>query len=138
MNAFEPLQSSNVALLTTFRQNGEGVGTPVGVRVGDDGVYFSTRLSTGKVKRIARDPKVTLAPCTPAGKVTGPTVHGRAHRLEGEEAERELKGAGLRGRLWRAFYRLRAPGDPWLAYRVTAPAEAAPERSPSPEAAARD
>lgn len=131
MNAFEPLRTSNVALLTTFRASGEGVGTPVGIASRDGEVCFSTRLSTGKVKRLARDPRVTLAPCTPRGKVTGPTVAGRAERLEGEAADRVLKGGGLRGRLWRAFYKLREPGDEWLAYRVTAEMPDASAQEPS-------
>jgi hypothetical protein len=61
-NGFTALQVSNVALLTTFRRNGQGVETPVGIRFAEGNVYFTTWSTTGKVKRLARNPRVTLAP----------------------------------------------------------------------------
>ena len=52
---FAPLRASNVMLLTTFRRNGEGVSTPVGVnKLTDDKVYFTT-WSTNRPRR--RDPE---------------------------------------------------------------------------------
>src|SRR4030095_15228515 len=85
---FAPLRASRIALLTSFRRNGHGVGTTVDIAVVDGKVYFTTRLSTGKARRIASNPEVTLAPCTQRGKATGPTVAGVARRLEGLEAEK--------------------------------------------------
>ncbi len=66
-NGFTALQVSNVALLTTFRRNGQGVETPVGIRFAEGKAYFTTWSTTGKVKRLARNPRVTLAPFTKMG-----------------------------------------------------------------------
>src|SRR5215813_10912699 len=86
---FTVLQISNVALLTTFRRNGQGVETPVGIKLAEGKAYFTTWSTTGKVKRLARNPRVTLAPFTKMGmKVIGPTVEGTARRLEEAEVER--------------------------------------------------
>jgi PPOX class probable F420-dependent enzyme len=106
--AFAPLKASSVALLTTFRRNGVGVGTPVGISVVQGKAYFTTWSTTGKIKRIANNPQVTLAACTRGGKPIGPTVAGIARRLEGAEAPevRTMLGVGLRRRLWELVYRL--------------------------------
>lgn len=60
-DAFTVLRTSNVALLTTFRRNGQGVDTPVGIRLAEGKAYFTTWSTTGKVKRLANNPRVTLA-----------------------------------------------------------------------------
>jgi PPOX class probable F420-dependent enzyme len=87
----DALKSSGTALLTTYRRDGRGVGTPVNVRIEHGRAYFMTRAGSAKVERLARNPEVTLAPCTPTGKPTGPSVRGRARRLD---------GAGPRTRFW--------------------------------------
>lgn len=119
-NAFTILSTSNVALLTTFRRNGQGVETPVGIRLAEGKAYFTTWSSTGKVKRLAHNPHVTLAPFTKMGmKVIGPTVEGTARRLEETEVEKlsALFKSGFRGRIWNLIYQLRG----WQAihYEVT-------------------
>ena len=82
---FGPLESSKTALLTTFRRGGEAVGTPLSIAVAGDKAYFVTASDSGKAGRLAHTPRVTLAPCTVIGKVTGETVAGRARLLEPEE-----------------------------------------------------
>ena len=58
-------------LLTTFRKNGDGVGTPVWIVSLSDGTAgFTTEVDSGKVKRIRNNPSVTLQPCNLRGKVT--------------------------------------------------------------------
>ncbi|GHO63705.1 PPOX class F420-dependent oxidoreductase [Ktedonobacter sp. SOSP1-52] len=107
---FAPLNRSNVALLTTFRRNGQGVETPVGIKLAGGNVYFTTWSTTGKVKRLACNPQVRLAPFTKWGmKVIGPTVEGTARRLDATEVEKlsTLFKAGLRSRTWDLIYRLR-------------------------------
>jgi PPOX class probable F420-dependent enzyme len=118
--AFAPLKASSVALLTTFRRNGVAVGTPVGINIVDGKAYFTTWSKTGKIKRIANNPRVTLAPCTRGGKPLGPTVAGNARRLEGAEATRvrAILGAGLRRRLWELVYKLFMRAHPVI-YEVT-------------------
>ena len=58
-------------LLTTFRKNGDGVGTPVWIVSLSDGTAgFTTEVDSGKVKRIRNNPSVTLQACNLRGKVT--------------------------------------------------------------------
>ncbi|HEX8037218.1 MAG TPA: PPOX class F420-dependent oxidoreductase [Ktedonobacterales bacterium] len=109
-HAFAVLRASKVALLTTFRRNGQGVETPVGIRLADGKVYFTTWSTTGKVKRLARNPRVTLAPFTKMGmRVIGPTVEGTARRLEEAEVEKlsAIFKPSLWDRMWNWIYQLR-------------------------------
>lgn len=67
--------------LTTFRQSGQAVTTPVmfAERLGT--IYVGMRADSGKLKRLSRNCRVTLAPCTYSGKVTGAVVAGNARIL---------------------------------------------------------
>ncbi len=119
---FAPLHRSKVALLTTFRRDGQGVETPVGIRLAEGKAYFTTWSTTGKVKRLARNSQVKLAPFTKWGmKVIGPTVEGTARRLEEPEVERlsSLFKTGFRSRTWDLIYRLR--GWQKVHYEVSPP-----------------
>jgi PPOX class probable F420-dependent enzyme len=89
---FGPLESSRTALLTTFRRGGEAVGTPLSIAVAGGKAYFVTASDSGKAKRLAHNPTVTLAPCTVSGKVTGETVAGQARVLDPDERKRAAKG----------------------------------------------
>jgi uncharacterized protein len=124
-DAFAPLRTARTALLSSFRRNGQGVSTPVGIRVVGGKAYFTTWSTTGKVKRIANDPHVTLAPCTRQGKVLGPTIEGIAHRLEGAEAEeaRTLIGGAVSYWVWTLIYKLFFRAQPVL-YEVVPEASA--------------
>jgi PPOX class probable F420-dependent enzyme len=118
-SVFAALPTAGVALLTTFRRTGEAVPTPVEIRARGGHVYFTTWSTTGKVKRLAHTPNVTLARCTRMGKPTGPSVAGFAQRLDGSEAGAASAyfGKGLWGRLWDQIYRLR--GWQPVTYEVT-------------------
>jgi uncharacterized protein len=89
---FAPLEGSTTALLTTFRRGGEAVGTPLSIVVTGGKAYFVTAGDSGKAKRLAHTDRVTLAPCTLGGKVTGDTVEGRARRLPPDERRQAAKG----------------------------------------------
>ena len=89
---FGPLESSRTALLTSFRRGGEAVATPLSIALAGGKAYFVTAADSGKARRLAQTPKVTLAPCTISGKVTGETVAGRARLLDREERKRAAKG----------------------------------------------
>jgi PPOX class probable F420-dependent enzyme len=119
-SAFAPLKASSVALLTTFRRNGVGVGTPVTIIVVHDKAYFTTWSTTGKIKRIANNPQVTLSACTRGGKPIGPSVAGVARRLAGDEAAdvRTMLGRGFQRWLWEMIYKLFFRAQPVL-YEVT-------------------
>jgi PPOX class probable F420-dependent enzyme len=107
---FGPLSSSKTALLTTYRSGGEPVVTPMSIAVANGRAYFVTASDSGKVRRLTQTDRVTLAPCTLGGKVTGAAVEGRARRLAPEE--RRMKSKGLLrptgGLFWNLLaYRLR-------------------------------
>ena len=89
---FGPLDGSKTALLTTFRDGGEAVGTPLSIAVSGGKAYFVTATDSGKARRLAGTDRVTLAPCSVVGKVTGETVHGRARRLAPDERRQAAKG----------------------------------------------
>lgn len=75
------IQGKKYISLTTFRNNGLGVKTPVWFAEEDDRVYVMTRSDSGKYKRIRNNPQVKLAPCTMSGKITGPEFAGQAQVL---------------------------------------------------------
>ncbi|HEU5379897.1 MAG TPA: PPOX class F420-dependent oxidoreductase [Ktedonobacteraceae bacterium] len=114
--SFAFLRQSKTALLTSFRRNGQGVGTPVGLAVVGNRAYFTTWSTTGKIKRLANNPRVTLASCTQRGKPLGPTVEGTARRLEGVEAKeaRKYLGGALRFWIWALIYKLVFRAQPVL------------------------
>jgi PPOX class probable F420-dependent enzyme len=89
---FGPLEGSRTALLTTYRPGGEAVGTPLSIALADGKAYFVTANDSGKARRLAQTARVTLAPCTISGKVTGEAVHGQARRLAPDERRRTAKG----------------------------------------------
>lgn len=55
---------------TTFRRSGEAVATPVWVAPFPDGrMGFTTKVPSGKVKRLAHTPRVVLRPSDARGRV---------------------------------------------------------------------
>jgi PPOX class probable F420-dependent enzyme len=93
----EPLREQWAVLLRTRKRDGSWVAAPVNLAVVGDRAYFGTPAGSGKVKRLRNFDAVELAPCTPFGKPTGPSVQARARRLEGEEA------AAVRDRMVRKY-----------------------------------
>ncbi len=74
--------------LGTFRKNGAKVATPVWFGEEQDKLYVMTRSDMGKTKRIRNNPRVTVAPCTIRGKVTGDEFAASARILPPEEHAR--------------------------------------------------
>ncbi len=75
----------HTTILTSFRRNGMGVGSPVGTVASRGKLYFMTAADTWKVKRLASNPRVTVAPGTFKGEALGPAIEGTARRLSGKE-----------------------------------------------------
>lgn len=104
--AFAPLDGARYLLLTTYREHGEPVATPVWfARTGEDRAVFTTEAGAGKVVRLERDPRCTVAPCDVRGRTDAPAIAARAHRLDGDaavEADRAL--AATYGLTWRLFH----------------------------------
>ena len=74
------LADSDFVSLTTFRKDGRPVATPVWAAAADGGLVVTTPAGSGKVKRLRRDPRVTLQPCSRRGVVPegAPVVEARA------------------------------------------------------------
>jgi PPOX class probable F420-dependent enzyme len=82
---FESLDLEQTVSLTTFRRNGLGVATPLWFARDGDRIYMRTIARSGKVKRLRNDERVTLAPCTWEGEITGPEVAGAGRVMDADE-----------------------------------------------------
>ena len=74
--------------LTSFRRDGTGVATPVWFVEADGRLLVETDGSSYKVRRIRRNPRVTIAPCTATGRLRGTPVPARAELLPDSELAR--------------------------------------------------
>nr|WP_296767292.1 PPOX class F420-dependent oxidoreductase [Rhodococcus sp. (in: high G+C Gram-positive bacteria)] len=82
MATFAEIADGKYVSLTTFKKDGTPVATPLwGARDGDRLLVWTT-ADSWKVKRIKRNAKVTVAPCTARGKVEGDAVEGIADILD--------------------------------------------------------
>jgi PPOX class probable F420-dependent enzyme len=103
--AFTELRRAKYMSLTTFRKNGEPVVTPVWFAEDAGSLYLFTFPEAGKVKRIRHTARVTVAPCTLNGKVTGPTIEAQARILTDEPAKEHADQTLARkyGLTWRIY-----------------------------------
>jgi uncharacterized protein len=77
--------------ITTYRKNGTTVSSPVWIAALDATTAgFTTDATSGKVKRLRNDQRVTIRPCTMRGKVAPDAVEvaGTAVAVFGSEADR--------------------------------------------------
>jgi PPOX class probable F420-dependent enzyme len=119
----DQLGAEKYVLLTTFRRDGRAVPTPVWVVRDGDALAVWTAADSGKVKRIRRSGRVTVAPCDVRGKPHGPAVAGRA-TIGDAAAGEHVRGLlvrkyGLLGRLTILGSRLRRGTAGTVAVRVT-------------------
>ncbi|WP_072691283.1 PPOX class F420-dependent oxidoreductase [Rhodococcus marinonascens] len=84
---FERVSSAKYILLTTFRKDGSPVGTPLWAAADGDRLLMWTVTDSYKVKRIRRNPEVTIAPCDSRGKPKGSEVPARAVVLDAVETD---------------------------------------------------
>jgi PPOX class probable F420-dependent enzyme len=74
--------------LTSFRRDGTGVATPVWFVEAGGRLLVETDAGSYKVRRIRRDPRVTIAPCTATGRLRGTPVPAWAELLPDAEVAR--------------------------------------------------
>jgi uncharacterized protein len=89
------------ALIVTYRRDGTPVATPVWAAVADGRVYVRTERASGKVKRLDRDSRALIAPCSASGRPLGSPlpVSGRVLKPREENvAEAALAGRYGAGR----------------------------------------
>jgi hypothetical protein len=69
----------NYLNLESVKRDGTPVQTPVWFAEDQGMLYVYTLANAGKVKRIRRNPRIRIAPCTMRGKIIGPWVEAEAH-----------------------------------------------------------
>ncbi|MGV9664039.1 PPOX class F420-dependent oxidoreductase [Nocardia niigatensis] len=110
-NPFGPVGTANYVNLVTYKKDGTPVGTPVWAALDNDRLYVWTVTDSWKVKRVRRNPAVTLQPCDLRGKTHGEIVKGSATVLDaaGSERVRDLikRRYGIQGWLAITFSKLR-------------------------------
>lgn len=119
----EELATASYVAVTSYRKDGTGVPTPVWVAGDGDALVVWTVTDSWKVKRIRRNPLVTVAPCDVRGKPSGEAVGGTAEILDqaGTDRVRVLirRKYGLFGRLTLAMSRLRRGATGTVGVRIT-------------------
>jgi PPOX class probable F420-dependent enzyme len=78
-------------LVTTYRQDGRPVGTPVSLAVDGDHAYLRSFEQAGKTRRLRHNPRVEVAPSTARGRLTGPGIQATARRLDDVESRRAAR-----------------------------------------------
>ena len=89
---FPDLGREQCIALTTFRKTGQAVTTPVWFAISLGTIYVETHADAGKLKRLRHTARVTLAPCTYSGKVTGSVSEGNARILTESEESKAKQG----------------------------------------------
>ncbi|MEV6067208.1 PPOX class F420-dependent oxidoreductase [Nocardia sp. NPDC052001] len=102
-NPFGPVGTAKYVLLTTFKKDGTPVGTPLWAALDNGRLYVWTVTDSWKVKRIRRNPQVTVQACDVRGKPNGDIVSGKATILDDAGSDR-VRGLvkrryGLQGHL---------------------------------------
>jgi uncharacterized protein len=104
------LRGAKYIALTTYRQSGAPVSTPVWFAEDNGMLYVVTFPSAGKLKRIRDTPHVTVAPSDIRGNPRGPAIPAIAHILppvDSPIAKRALnRKYGLVKRLYDASMRM--------------------------------
>jgi PPOX class probable F420-dependent enzyme len=88
------LAEARYVSLTTLRRDGRAVATPVWQVTGHGTMWAWTGATTGKARRLHRNPKVVIAPCTARGRIVGSHTRGVASLVplaEGKEAFAALR-----------------------------------------------
>src|SRR5215471_6559580 len=74
--------------LESYKRDGTPVRTPVWFAEDQGVLYVYTLANAGKVKRIRRNPRIRIAPCTIRGTVIGPWVEAHATIVDATTAAR--------------------------------------------------
>lgn len=84
---FARVSAAKYVLLTTFRKDGTPVATPLWAAADGDRLLMWTVTDSYKVKRIRRNPDVTITACDVRGKPNGEPVAARAVILDATETD---------------------------------------------------
>jgi uncharacterized protein len=85
--------------ITSFRRDGTGVATPVWFVQEAGRLLVQTGANSGKVKRIRRNPRVMIAPCSATGRLRAEPVPAVAELLPAAELGRVQQLMGRKYRI---------------------------------------
>jgi PPOX class probable F420-dependent enzyme len=102
--SLEDIERAKRALLVTYRRAGTPVPTPVWAAQAGGVLYVRTERSSGKVKRLRRDPRLLVAPCTAQGRPLGPPLEASAAVLSGEDEQAAERALATRYGLGRELF----------------------------------
>lgn len=107
------LTQARYVSLVTYRRDGREVPTPVWAAEDSGELLIWTRADSGKVKRLRRDPAVTVAPCDWRGRLASDAEHwkGQSRLLEDKDGLDRVRRAMARAHGWQ--FRLLDSGG-WL------------------------
>jgi uncharacterized protein len=88
--SWEPIMTARCIALTTYKKDGTPVTTPMWAGPKGGRILTSADFDAFKLKRIARNSRVEMAPCTIRGRVTGTFVPGVARVLNEAETVEAL------------------------------------------------
>ncbi|MBF6348369.1 MULTISPECIES: PPOX class F420-dependent oxidoreductase [Nocardia] len=91
-NTLGAVGTADYVLLTTFRKDGTPVPTPLWAVAEEGKLYVWTVTDSWKVKRLRRNPEITVQPCDYRGNPRGEVMHGTGRILDeyGSEHVRKL------------------------------------------------
>jgi PPOX class probable F420-dependent enzyme len=104
VGSVEDIRRCKRALLVTYRRDGRPVPTPVWAAPAGGVLYVRSERSAGKVKRLRRDARLLVAPCTVRGKPLGPPFEASARVLSGEEEPVAEQALAMRYGLGRELF----------------------------------
>jgi PPOX class probable F420-dependent enzyme len=82
---FDALDRKAYISLATFKRNGDAVRTPVWFAGAAGKFYVFSEASAWKVKRLRRDERVRVAPCSVRGAIQGDWCEGRGRVVDDTE-----------------------------------------------------
>ena len=84
--AMQAMAGARYLNLESFRRDGTGVRTPVWFAAAGPVFYIYSTADSFKIKRIARNAAVRIAPCDMRGTASGPWIDATATIIDGAEA----------------------------------------------------
>ena len=82
------LKSAHYVSVGSYKRSGEVVHCPLWTALSDGAPVVRTYAGTAKARRMARNPRVLVAPCDREGRASADPVPGRVVRLAGAERRR--------------------------------------------------
>jgi hypothetical protein len=104
--ALEEIQAHKHSLLITYRRDRTAVPTPAWASEDGGKLYVRAERGSGKVKRLQRDPRMLIAPCTGSGKPLGAPLEAFARVLARDEEPRAERSLSARYGLGRVVFEL--------------------------------